>query len=182
MKDETSPVSMKVDASRLPAKGVTVKFEADERQRAALASNHGLEKVRDFRFQAKVEPWKREGARVTGEVNADITQLCVVTLEPLQAKLVEEISAVFVPEDSRLARIDIEGGEMLLDAEGDDAPETFSNNRIDVGALAEELFELAIDPYPRAKGAKLPENAPQDEAETRAEAPFAKLGSLVRKS
>lgn len=182
MKDETSPVSMTVDVTRLPAKGVTVKFEADERQRQALAALHGLEKVADFRFTAKVDPWKREGARVAGEVNADITQLCVVTLEPLQVHIREEISAVFVPESSRLARMDIEGGELLLDSEGDDAPETFVNSRIDVGALAEEFFELAIDPYPRADHAELPETAPQIDAETRAEAPFAKLGSLVRKS
>lgn len=182
MKNEPSPVSMKVDATRLPAKGVAVKFEADERQRQALAALHGLEKVADFRFTAKVDPWKREGARVTGRVDADIIQLCVVTLEPLQQNVREEISAVFVPESSRLARAEVEGGELMLDAEGEDAPETFAHGRIDVGALAEEFFELAIDPYPRADHAELPESAPQKDAETQAEAPFAKLGSLVRKS
>lgn len=182
MKSETSSVSLKVDASRLPSKGVIVQLEADERQRQALADQHGLEKVSDFRFKVRVEPWKREGARVTGDVSADITQLCVVTLEPLEVQIREEISAVFVPESSRLARVDIEGGEILLDAEGDDAPETFTNNRIDVGALAEEFFELAIDPYPRADHAELPENKAENEPETQGEAPFAKLGSLVRKS
>ena len=47
------------------------------------------------------------------------------------------------------------GGEILLDAEGPDSPETFSGDTIDVGALAEEFFGLAIDPYPRKQGVSL---------------------------
>jgi hypothetical protein len=44
---------------------------------------------------------------------------------------------------------------MVLDAEGPDAPETFSGDSIDVGALAEEFFALAVDPYPRKAGVSL---------------------------
>ena len=39
----------------------------------------------------------------------------------------------------------------MLDAEGPDSPETFTGDTIDVGALAEEFFGLAIDPYPRSQ-------------------------------
>lgn len=38
---------------------------------------------------------------------------------------------------------------MILDAEGEDGPEPFSGDAIDVGQLAEEFFALGIDPYPR---------------------------------
>ena len=63
---------------------------------------------------------------------------------------------MFLPEDSKLGRLGFDGGgEILLDAEGPDSPETFSGDTIDVGALAEEFFGLAIDPYPRKPGVSL---------------------------
>jgi hypothetical protein len=119
--------------------------------------------------------------RVSGNVKAHITQSCIVSLEPVDAAIDEAVSAVFVPENSRLAP-QIEDGEILLDAEGDDAPETFSGNRIDAGALAEQFFALAIDPYPRRKDAELHEIAGNNDTGDTSEAPFAKLASIVRKS
>ncbi|MGH6860621.1 MAG: DUF177 domain-containing protein, partial [Phyllobacterium sp.] len=50
----------------------------------------------------------------------------------------------------RLARQPLdENGALIVSAEGPDTPETFSGDRLDVGAIAEEFFELSIDPYPR---------------------------------
>ncbi len=180
--EQPSPVSYKVDVSRLPAKGLAVELEADEAQREALAAQHELQAVSDFRFTLRIMPWKRDGAQVSGTVTADIVQTCVVSLEPVDARVEAEVSAVFVPEGSRLAAVPTADGAMMLDAEGEDAPETFSGNRIDVGALAEEFFELAIDPYPRREGVELPENDADDGGDEAPESPFAKLGSLVRKS
>lgn len=182
MKPAASPVSFKIDVSRLPAKGLAVELEADDAQRAELAARHELRAVNAFGFTLRVSPWKREGAQVVGRVSADITQNCVVSLDPVDARIDETVSAVFVPENSRLAPVETEDGEILLDAEGDDAPETFTGNRIDVGALAEELFVLAIDPYPRRSGVELPENVESKSEDPEPASPFAKLGSLVRKS
>jgi hypothetical protein len=91
--------------------------------------------------------------RVSGKVGAEIVQTCVVTLEPIDSKVDEEIEAVFLPEDSKLGREGFGvGGEIILDAEGPDSPEIFSGDVIDVGSLAEEFFALGIDPYPRKTG------------------------------
>ena len=49
--------------------------------------------------------------------------------------------------------------------------------RIDVGALVEEYFVLAIDPYPRAPGAALP--ADLAETATPTDSPFAVLAGLL---
>ena len=150
-----SPVSCPLGVNRLPAKGTTVTIEADAAQRAALARVHGLLSVESFRAELLARPWKGDGVEVTGHVEADVTQACVVTLEPLLARIDEAVSAVFVPEGSRLARVVGESGEILLDAEGDDPPEAFEGESVDVGALAEEFFALGIDPYPRKAGAEL---------------------------
>jgi uncharacterized metal-binding protein YceD (DUF177 family) len=155
---EKSPISFDVDVARLPKKGVSVAIEATEAERAALADVHDLLAVDRLRADLAVSAWKRNGVRIEGRVVADIVQSCVVTLEPVTNHIDEEISAVFLPEDSKLGRESFDvGGEIMIDVDGPDSPETFSGDRIDVGALVEEFFGLGIDPYPRKAGAALPE-------------------------
>jgi len=151
-----SPVSLPVNVRHLAPKGVPVWLEADARQRGELARAHGLLAVDAFRFDLVLSRWHGEGVRVAGEVKAEIVQECVVTLDPLTATISEPVEAILVPEGSRLARPRFaEADELLLDAEGADVPETFSGDEVDAGALAEEFFALAIDPYPRKPGAAL---------------------------
>ncbi len=161
---ETSPVSHKLQVNRLPAKGRTVTIEADAQQRDRLARLHGLLSVERFVAELLARPWKGDGVRVTGHVEADITQTCIVSLEPLESRVHESVEAIFVPEGSRLARMESEGGEIVVEAESADLPEPFVGDRIDVGALAEEFFSLGIDPFPRKPGAVLtPANKEEDE-------------------
>ena len=154
MKQNTSPISFKVNVARLPKKGMPVVIEASEAERTELARAHHLVSVDKFRAELTVLAWKRNGVSVQGSVVADIVQSCVVTLEPLAATVDEAISAVFLPEDSKLGRESFDvGGEIMIDLDGPDSPEIFSGDCIDVGALAEEFFGLGIDPYPRKEGA-----------------------------
>jgi hypothetical protein len=119
--------------------------------------------------------------KVSGQVEADITQQCVVTLEPLAARISEEVSGLYFPEDSKLGRLGFHAaGEVHLDAEGPDGPETFTGDTIDVGALAEEFFGLAIDPYPRSDGASLAAASAPDDPENHGPL-YEKLDSLRRK-
>jgi Large ribosomal RNA subunit accumulation protein YceD len=174
-----SPVSFLANVAHLPQNGMPVVIEADERQRAKLAEEHGLVSVGRYRADLLVTSWKRNGVKVTGIVEADIVQECGVTLEPLESRISEDVSAVFLPEDSKLGRRGFHtGGEILLDAEGPDSPETFSGDTIDVGALAEEFFELAIDAYPRKPGADLNLAGDTDLPDS----PFAALSVLKKSS
>ncbi|MER9891932.1 DUF177 domain-containing protein [Mesorhizobium sp. M0119] len=154
--DSHSPVSFLANVARLPQKGLPVVIDADAGQRALLAVEHELLSVENYRAELLVEPWKRNGVKVSGHVEADITQACIVTLDPVEAHIDEPVEALFLPEQSKLGRQGFDGGgEILLDAEGPDSPETFSGDAIDVGALAEQFFGLAIDPYPRKPGVSL---------------------------
>lgn len=174
-----------VPVLHLPQKGVTVKIGTDEKERAALAADHGLEAVNAFAAEFLITPWKKDGIRVRGRIDAEIVQSCVVTLEPLTNSVAEEVDTIFVPENSRLARIQLdESGEMLLDAEGADSPEVFVGDKIDVGAIAEEFFDLAIDPYPRKPGLT-DESEPKvfgdDDGGEQPVSPFAKLSEWQKK-
>jgi len=178
--DTPSPVSFKANVGRLPHKGLPVVIDANAEQRAALAAEHALLSVENYRAELLVAPWKRNGVKVSGRVEADITQACIVTLEPIAAHIDEEVEALFLPEQSKLGRQGFEvGGEILLDAEGPDSPETFSGDTIDVGALAEQFFGLAIDPYPRKSGASLEAAGPDEPVENEFQQ---KLRSLLGKS
>ena len=174
-----------VPVLHLPPKGITVKIGTTDKERAALAAQHGLEAVNSFAAEFLLTPWKKSGIRLRGTVNAAIVQSCVVTLEPLTATIAEEVDTIFVPENSRLAKIQLdESGELLLDADGADIPETFAGDKIDIGAVAEEFFELALDPYPRKPG--LPDDAEPAvfgdvEEEEKPDSPFAKLSEWSKK-
>lgn len=156
MMETKSPVSFLAHVARLPQKGMPVVIEAGEKERAALAQMHGLLEVMRYRVEMLISPWKRHGIKVSGTVKADIVQECVVTLDPVEGSIDEAVEGLFLPEDSKLGRQGFhDGGEIVLDAEGPDSPETFSGDTIDVGAFAEEFFALGIDPYPRKAGSAI---------------------------
>lgn len=160
-----SPVSFLAHVARLPQKGMPLVIEAGKKELAALAQMHGLVDVKRYRAELLVSPWKRHGVKVSGTVKADIVQECVVTLDPVENRIDEAVEGVFLPEDSKLGRLGFhDGGEIVLDAEGPDSPETFSGDSIDVGAFAEEFFALAIDPYPRKAGAAVVEAADETDS------------------
>ena len=174
-----SPISFKANVLRLPRKGMPVVIDADEGQRAALADEHDLLSVERLHADLLVTPWKSDGVRVTGHVEAEIRQACVVTLEPLAASIREDIDAIYIPEGSSLARrVADPSGEILIDPDGPDAPELFAGDMIDVGATAEEFFALGIDPYPRSSSASkaVATSTAADPPET--VSPFARLRTL----
>src|SRR5262245_961864 len=108
-----SPVSFIANVAHLPQKGMAVVITADEAQRARLAEEHGVLSVERWTAELLVAPWKRNGVKVSGSVAADITQECVVTLEPVPAHISEEVSAIYFPEDSKLGRLGFhEAGEV----------------------------------------------------------------------
>ncbi len=178
-----SPISCPVSVARLPQKGMPLTLVATEEQRRRLAEAHELLAVDRLRAEMLVIAWKRNGVRVSGKVEADIVQECIVTLEPLTNHIAEEFEQLYLPADSKLGRLGFEtGGEILLDVEGDDSPETFHGDTIDVGALAEEFFGLAIDPYPRKPGAELPQATDAAEGDQPSGPLQEKLASLLRKT
>ncbi len=175
--DGASPVSFPIRARAIPKAGTPVEFNADAKQRESLAARHGLPEVKSFSVSLLATRWKKDSVRLKGRVHAAIAQHCVVTLEAIEAALDEDIDLVLVPERSRLDPLLEPGGELILDPVGKDEPEVFSGDTIDAGAIAEEFFSLAIDPYPRTDGAKLDETGLNQDDEERKH-PFAGLAAL----
>jgi uncharacterized metal-binding protein YceD (DUF177 family) len=173
---KTQNFSYRVNVGHISSNPVTVFLSAEPDERKVLAGRWGVEKVNSLTAELALTRWKRDGVRVKGRVQAEIEQLCVVSLEPVMDRIDEPIDALFVPEGSKLARmVTDDSGELVVDAEEPDMPETFAGDTIDVGAVCEEFVVLAIDPYPRKEGARLEptEDSPGD-GDT-APSPFAGL-------
>ena len=180
-KVSTSPISHPVSVARLPQRGMSVKLVATPAECAALAREFDLVEVKSFHADLVVAKWRRDGVKVAGTVTAEIIQSCSITLEPLEARVDNDVDAVFVPENSKLASLKADAnGEIVLDPDGPDAPETFEGDHLDVGQVAAEFFGLAIDPYPRKPGAELPPVLEIDKEPAKV-SPFAKLADITRK-
>jgi hypothetical protein len=172
-------LSFSVTVSTLPKAGMPVRFEATPKECAIVASLLEIPAIERLTADLSVKGWRGGGAKVTGTLTADVVQTDVVTLDPLHQKVQEEVDLVFVPENSRLARLpQPEDGELHLDPEGDDIPETFSGDQIDLGLVLTEILALGLDPYPRGAGTSFDEFDTDPEPDGGRVSPFAALARL----
>ncbi|MEM8750922.1 MAG: DUF177 domain-containing protein [Pseudomonadota bacterium] len=179
--DRKNPFSVPVNVRTLPRKGQQVRHEASEDERAALAGLHDLIAVESWRGECLLTPWKRDGVQLVGEVKAKIVQPCAVTLEPLHNEISEEFDLIFVPEGSKLALPhQNQDGELVFDADGDDLPETFTGDTIDLANVWLEFFSLAIDPFARHESADLDKVLTSAGVDPNESSPFAALSALKK--
>ena len=167
-----------VDVAHLPATGLEVAVQADEAQRRELAQSYDLPGVNNLAATATLVPGRRGSLVVEGRITAAIVQSCVVSLVPVDQQIDEPFSIRFVPADSPDAPQVRANAEVVIDPEAPDPPEIIAGGEIDVGALVEELFALAIDPYPRAPDAALPADLASP-PESGGESPFAVLARVL---
>jgi uncharacterized metal-binding protein YceD (DUF177 family) len=179
MNDAAFP-SHTVSVATLPKKGFRLQLAADASQRAAIAEHAGVNAIHALTAEITLHRLRKDGVKLTGSLNAEVEQPCVVSLAPVIQTIADQVSLLFVPENSRLARPRSRGdGELVLDPLGEDVPDTFSGDRIDIWYPLIEHLILAIDPWPRAPGVEHSGEAEQpDFGENRPESPFSVLKQL----
>jgi uncharacterized metal-binding protein YceD (DUF177 family) len=176
---EKPPFSYLVKVGRMSHDPVAVHVEADASALKALAGLWNVLSVEQLSADLKIRRWKRDGVKVFGEIRGKVTQACVVTLDPVSADIDEEIDQIFVPEGSPLARIPANDvGEIVIDPDGPDLPETFVGDTIDVGAVVAEFAAMGLDPYPRKPGVEFEPHAEKSGGAERKPSPFAVLKDM----
>ena len=166
------PLSRIIRVDALPRDGETLTIEASPAERQALAEFLKLASIESLSATVTVTRAARGGARVTGMVQGELTQSCVVTLEPFPAAVEEEIDVRFAPRDEeREARRAQEPETVSMTDE--DEPDPIVDGKIDLGALIAEFFALGLDPYPRKPGVEFVQPAAPETETT----PFAVLRS-----
>ncbi len=168
------PFSRRVKVDALPREGLTQTIEATPAERAAIAEQNGLVEVAQLTATFSLRRAGR-AVRVQGSVHAQVTQTCVVTLEPIPASLDESVDVRFAPPADE--KPGGRAGPETLETDLEDAPDPIVDGKIDRGALAVEFMALGLDPYPRRPGAQFapPSDALPDPS------PFDALAEIARK-
>jgi uncharacterized metal-binding protein YceD (DUF177 family) len=149
----------------VPAGGQRLALEAGPEERAALARRLGLLALEALSAELALAPGPDGAVAVTGQLAAEVVQECVVSLEPVRQRVAEPVAWRLLPEGAEPA----DGEE-----DPDDIP--CPGNQADLGEALAQQLSLALDPYPRAPDAELPE----DPGAAAAHGPFAALAKLRR--
>ncbi|SDF77905.1 Uncharacterized metal-binding protein YceD, DUF177 family [Limimonas halophila] len=170
--DGTTEFSRPLRLDRLSAGTFDADYEASASETAALATRFDLPGIQSLSGSLRVRrPGNGPLIRVEGRVRAEVTQVCVVTLEEVANRIEESFVQLYTtaphPEDS----------EVFVSPDDEDTPEPLTGNSLDLGEILAEQLALALDPYPRAPGAEFgtasAETSPDEERN-----PFAKLAEL----
>jgi hypothetical protein len=156
-----------VRVETLPRDGLRQRIAADEAERVALSKRFGLDSMQSLEADFLIKR-SGKGVRVTGEARAKVMQICVVTVEPFPAEVVEEIDVRFAPPSGPRRKPETLEEEIRFDAE--DEPDPLIDGALDLGELAAEFVALGLDPYPRKPDAEFAA-APEEEPDK----PFAGL-------
>lgn len=157
---------------RIGAAGRREELVATEAERTALSRRFGIPAIGLLRAELQLRPAPGGAFAAEGRLVADVVQSCIVTLDPVEQHLDLPLALRFIPADAE-------------PSEDPEAPDEFDIeiDTIDLGEAVAEQLSLALDPYPRAPGAALPEGLAEPEAEEPAPArpnPFAALTQLKR--
>lgn len=160
----------------VPSGGLSTERRATPQQCVAVATLLDIPGVESLVASYRIKSAGGGQYRLAGDIEAQVVQACVVTLEPVGSTIKAPFEVLLVP--SELLAAAASGKDD--DAAGDDleAPmtETIENGVIDVGRIVYEELASQLDPYPRRPDASF---AWTDERASAAEVhPFAELAKL----
>ena len=164
-------MSRPIPVDRIPRDGSRENIVADPAERELLAARFGIPRVLGLKATIDLARWRGTGVKATGSVEAEIEQVCVVTLEHFVSTMREPVERYFLPGSAASAA----SATTLEDADVD----VFDHGVIDIGELACETAALALDPYPRRPGVAF--SGAADSADETEASPFSALGALRNK-
>ncbi len=153
MSAPTPELSRIVIADKVTTGGGHEVVKATEAECAALAARFDLVSVAGLTAKLRLRRVRSDFIKVTGELEADVVQRCVVTLEPVPAHVKEDFSALYAPDHLIPKEEEEDESDHFQFLGGDeDFPEPMPGGRIDIGELVAQNLSLALEPYPRKDG------------------------------
>lgn len=155
-----------------PRKPAELTLTPDDAERARIAEALDLIELPGASLSVRIAAAGYDAWELTGDLSATVVQPCVVTLAPVGTKIREQVRRVYSPHAAQ-PEPDANGAEIEMP---DDEVEPLGQS-IDVGAVMVEALSLALPLYPRAEGAELPSDEPDEDEDT--QRPFAGLAALL---
>jgi uncharacterized metal-binding protein YceD (DUF177 family) len=175
---EGLPLAHSYNLARLGNAGDEVRFSADESERAGIAKWSGVQSIEKLEVRTLIKKLESNRFGLNFDLEAEVTQSCVVTLEPIPAQIRRTFSRelVFVgPSRRDPAPAESDAVVGLNMDEADEGPEEITSLHVDLAGPALEEFILALDPYPRRPGVQF---APKTGETSPSNNPFAVLKGL----
>ncbi len=165
-----------VSVRKVTEGGLAQSIAATADELVKIAEFLDVERVDVLRGEISLNRWRAKGLRLMGRLQAEVTQTCVVTLEPVSAHVEAEFERKFLPEGLLAPRRN--ESDVFVDPIAADPPELLGHD-VDLGEILVEELSLNLDPYPRKDGVAFDTVAA--EAGVKRESPFAALAKLKRR-
>jgi uncharacterized metal-binding protein YceD (DUF177 family) len=143
----TSELHRLVQADRIGPARLDVVVEATPAELVALTERMHIPAVESLRCSFHLMRLTAETILAEGRLQARVVQTCVVSLEDFPAEVDEAFRVRFVPAGQESDDPDPEADDEI----------GYPDGMLDLGEAAAEQLALALEPYPRAPGAELPE-------------------------
>jgi hypothetical protein len=173
--DSADPWHVPVPVAQIPETGLHRDIEAGPAVRAAMAEVGGLREILAANASLDVTPRGEGRFHVVGRVRARVGQTCVVTLDPIENDIDEQVDLIFAPPGQIPEMADLVEDAADSDVEIPDPPEPIVGGVIDLGRIATDALFLGVDPYPRKRDAVFEPPVVPDDPEDH---PFAALKAL----
>jgi uncharacterized metal-binding protein YceD (DUF177 family) len=163
----------------IPERGLSRSRTATEEERIELARELDITSGESLSVTYELKPRRAAGHfTLTGTLEADVTQACVVTLDPVPARLSEAFTVDLGPPEALDEEVPgTDDGERIVSSVPDIEP--IEDGRIDVGAIVFGILSAALPQYPRKPGVEFDWVDPKADADTAS--PFAALAKLKPK-
>jgi len=158
-------------------------ISAEPAEREVLSQRLGLVSLDRLTVEARFHRL-HGGPRVRARVNliADVVQSCVVTLQPVAARIVDILELDFDPRVATPVEAQESGAtggrEVLVGLDDEEKPEPMHDGNIDLGEAVATYLALVLDPYPRTSGVEF---SGYGDGEGARETPFAALAGIQGK-
>jgi len=171
------PITLSYNLARLGNAGDELTFAADAQRREDIARWSDLLSVEKFEVGVGIKKLGPNRFGLDFRLQADVTQSCVVTLEPVLGHMERSFHRElhFAGTLRQKPASEEPAAELILDGEEDEGPEEIQSLHYDLAVPILEEFALSLDPYPRRPGVEF---APPKNALERPESPFAVLKAL----
>jgi hypothetical protein len=143
---ESLELSRRVLAEHVGRADMQVTVEANPDERAAVAARLMIPAIESLRCEWVLRP--SEGGMIQGQgvLQARVTQLCVITVEPFDSVVRESFEVHFVLEGRESEEDDPDEPDQLV----------YDGVAVDIGEATVEQLALTLDPNPRKPNATLP--------------------------
>ena len=143
----TPEFSRIVGLDRISESGIVREIAADQAERDALTRRFGIVAIESLAARIVLRRTREGDVSLAARISARVTQECVVTLEPVESGIEEEVTLLLRPvgEDALAQKT------VVIPSDEDFEP--FAGEALDIGEAVAVELALSLDPFPRSPDA-----------------------------